>query len=92
MEKKPILFLENIDKAFKTSDGDFYALKKINLSLDHNTFKDSEIMSLANICKNLTFTFDKLYNEYLLGDKNAFELLYNKYKNRIQYFIFKSRI
>ena len=32
MEKKPILFLENIDKAFKTSDGDFYALKNINLS------------------------------------------------------------
>ena len=29
-----------------------------------------------------------LYNEYLLGDKNAFELLYNKYKNKIQYFIF----
>ena len=32
MEKKPILLLENIDKAFKTSDGDFYALKNINLS------------------------------------------------------------
>ena len=30
----------------------------------------------------------KLYNEYLLGDKNAFELLYNKYKSKIQYFIF----
>ncbi len=30
----------------------------------------------------------KLYNEYLSGEKNAFELLYNKYKDRIQYFIF----
>lgn len=30
----------------------------------------------------------KLYNEYLGGEKNAFELLYNKYKDRIQYFIF----
>lgn len=30
----------------------------------------------------------KLYNEYLNGEKNAFELLYNKYKDRIQYFIF----
>ncbi len=29
----------------------------------------------------------KLYNEYLNGDKEAFELLYNKYKNKIQYFI-----
>ena len=29
----------------------------------------------------------KLYNEYLSGDKEAFELLYNKYKNKIQYFI-----
>ena len=29
----------------------------------------------------------KLYNEYLDGDKEAFELLYNKYKNKIQYFI-----
>lgn len=30
----------------------------------------------------------KLYNEYLSGEKSAFELLYNKYKDRIQYFIF----
>ena len=30
----------------------------------------------------------KLYNEYLNGEKKAFELLYNKYKNKIQYFIF----
>ena len=29
-----------------------------------------------------------LYNQYLKGDKKAFELLYNKYKNKIQYFIF----
>lgn len=30
----------------------------------------------------------KLYNEYLRGEKGAFELLYNKYKNKIQYFVF----
>ena len=30
----------------------------------------------------------KLYNEYLSGEKGAFELLYNKYKDRIKYFIF----
>lgn len=30
----------------------------------------------------------KLYNEYLNGEKEAFELLYNKYKNKIQYFIY----
>ena len=30
----------------------------------------------------------KLYNEYLNGEKKAFELLYNKYKDKIQYFIF----
>ena len=29
----------------------------------------------------------KLYNEYLDGNKEAFELLYNKYKEKIQYFI-----
>lgn len=29
-----------------------------------------------------------LYNKYLNGDKKAFETLYNKYKNKIQYFIF----
>ena len=28
----------------------------------------------------------KLYNEYLNGEKSAFELLYNKYKDKIQYF------
>ena len=27
----------------------------------------------------------KLYNDYLNGKKEAFELLYNKYKNRIEY-------
>ena len=30
----------------------------------------------------------KLYNEYLDGNKEAFELLYNKYKKKIQYFIY----
>ena len=31
---------------------------------------------------------EKLYNEYLKGQKEAFELLYSKYKKRIEYFIF----
>ena len=30
----------------------------------------------------------KLYNEYLDGKKDAFELLYNKYKDKIQYFVY----
>ena len=30
----------------------------------------------------------KLYNEYLNGKKEAFEILYNKYKKRIEYFIY----
>ena len=30
----------------------------------------------------------KLYKEYLKGNKEAFETLYNKYKTKIQYFIF----
>ena len=30
----------------------------------------------------------KLYNDYLNGEKEAFEFLYNKYKKRIEYFIF----
>ena len=30
----------------------------------------------------------KLYNEYLEGEKGAFELLYNKYKDKIQYFVY----
>ena len=30
----------------------------------------------------------KLYNEYLNGEKEAFELLYNKYKHKITYFIY----
>ena len=30
----------------------------------------------------------KLYNDYLDGQKEAFEFLYNKYKKRIEYFIF----
>lgn len=30
----------------------------------------------------------KLYNEYLAGEKGAFELLYNKYKDKIQYFVY----
>ena len=29
-----------------------------------------------------------LYNEYLQGNKEAFEILYNKYKSNIHYFIF----
>lgn len=31
---------------------------------------------------------EKLYNEYLNGKKEAFEVLYNRYKNRIEYFIY----
>ena len=30
----------------------------------------------------------KLYNDYLNGEKKAFEILYNKYQNRIKYFIY----
>lgn len=30
----------------------------------------------------------KIYNEYLNGEKGAFELLYNKYKEKIQYFVY----
>ena len=30
----------------------------------------------------------KLYNEYLNGQKDAFEILYNKYKEKIKYFVF----
>ena len=30
----------------------------------------------------------KLYNEYLDGEKSAFEFLYNKYKDKIQYFVY----
>ena len=30
----------------------------------------------------------KLYNDYLRGNTQAFELLYLRYKNKIQYFIF----
>ena len=30
----------------------------------------------------------KLYNNYLNGDKGAFEVLYNKYKDKIQYFVY----
>ena len=30
----------------------------------------------------------ELYNKYMNGEKEAFETLYNKYKNKIQYFIF----
>ena len=30
----------------------------------------------------------KLYNEYLEGKKDAFELLYNKYKDKVQYFVY----
>lgn len=30
----------------------------------------------------------KLYNEYLNGETSAFELLYNKYKERITYFVY----
>lgn len=31
---------------------------------------------------------EKLYNDYLNGDKQAFDFLYNKYKKRIEYFIY----
>lgn len=31
---------------------------------------------------------EKLYNDFLDGQKEAFEVLYNKYKKRIEYFIF----
>ena len=30
----------------------------------------------------------KLYNDYLSGEKQAFEYLYNKYKSKIEYFIY----
>lgn len=30
----------------------------------------------------------KLYNEYLKGDKEAFNLLYNKYRGKIEYFVY----
>ncbi len=30
----------------------------------------------------------ELYNKYMNGEKDAFETLYNKYQNKIQYFIF----
>ena len=30
----------------------------------------------------------KLYNDYLNGEKEAFEYLYSKYKSKIEYFIF----
>lgn len=30
----------------------------------------------------------KLYKEYINGNKEAFEILYNKYKDKILYFIF----
>ncbi len=30
----------------------------------------------------------KLYNEYLNGNKAAFETIYNKYKNKIEYFVY----
>ena len=32
--------------------------------------------------------YKKLYNDYLNGEKEAFEILYNKYKNKIEYFIY----
>ena len=30
----------------------------------------------------------KLYNDYLNGEKQAFEMLYNKYKDKIKYFVY----
>ena len=33
-------------------------------------------------------TDKKIYNDYFNGEKQAFEYIYNKYKNRIEYFIF----
>ena len=29
----------------------------------------------------------KLYNDYLNGEKQSFEYLYNRYKSKVQYFI-----
>lgn len=31
---------------------------------------------------------EKLYSNYLKGKKEAFEILYNKYKNKLEYFVF----
>ena len=31
---------------------------------------------------------EKLYNAYLSGEKQAFEYIYNKYKSKIEYFIY----
>lgn len=31
---------------------------------------------------------EKLYSDYLKGEKEAFEVLYNKYKEKIQYFVY----
>ena len=33
-------------------------------------------------------TDKKIYNDYFNGEKQAFEYIYNKYKNRIEYFIY----
>ena len=30
---------------------------------------------------------EKLYNNYINGDKDSFEYLYNRYKSKVQYFI-----
>ena len=30
----------------------------------------------------------KLYNEYINGEKSAFELLYNKYNDKIKYYYY----
>ena len=31
---------------------------------------------------------EELYNDYLNGEREAFEFLYNKYKSKIEYFIY----
>lgn len=83
----------NLMRGYFVNSVSDYILKNINLSLDHNTFKDSEIMSLANICKNLTFTFDKLYDfenaQVTIGgvqSNNFDEHLMSKLENNV-YFI-----
>ena len=43
---------------------------------------------VKDIVTYLINTDKKLYNDYLNGEKQAFEYLYQKYKNRIQYFIY----
>ena len=49
-------------------------------------FKLYVLMKVGKFMKN---DIDmKLYYEYLNGNKDAFEMLYNKYKDKITYFIY----